>query len=112
MNPVVGQNDEYAYVTCRPDIRYAITLLSKFGSCPSKYHYACLKNVARYLSATKDWGIQQFCRPSKNHDCELAKSELPEKQQQADKLPDYLELIAAGKLIGFVDAAYANDLAK
>ena len=30
--------------------------------------------------------------------------------QQADKLPDYLE--AAGKIIGFVDAAYTNDLAK
>ena len=36
----------YAYVTCRPDIGYAITLLSKFGSCPSEYHYSCLKNVA------------------------------------------------------------------
>ena len=36
----------YVYVTCRPDIGYAITLLSKFGSCPSEYHYTCLKNVA------------------------------------------------------------------
>ena len=26
----------YAYVTCRPDIGYTITLLSKFGSCPSE----------------------------------------------------------------------------
>ena len=39
----------YAYVTCRPDIGYAITLLSKFSSSPSKYHYACLKSKAKYL---------------------------------------------------------------
>jgi len=32
----------YAYVTCRPDIGYAITLMSKYGSCPSKHHYICL----------------------------------------------------------------------
>ena len=94
---------------CRPDIGYTITLLSKFGACPSEYHYACLKNVARYLRATKDWGIQ-FCRPSKSSDNKLTKSQLPEDQQQVDKLPSYPELIATGKLIGFVDAAYANDL--
>ena len=29
-----------------------------------------------------------------------------------DKLPNYPESIATGKLIGFVDAAYANDLTK
>ena len=29
-----------------------------------------------------------------------------------DKLPNYLEPITNGKLIGFVDAAYANDLSK
>ena len=66
----------YAYVTCRPDIGYAITLLSKFGSCPSEYHYSCLKNVARYLRATKEWGIQ-YSRPTKSEDPELEKSPPP-----------------------------------
>ena len=101
----------YAYVTCRPDIGYAITLLSKFGSNPSAYHYACLKNVARYLRATKDWGIQ-FSRPSKNNDGELLASNPAELRPSTDKLPSYPEKINQGKLIGFVDAAYANDLAK
>jgi len=40
------------------------------------------------------------------------KSDPPEKRQQADKLPEYPEPISTGKLIGFVDAAYANDLVK
>ena len=101
----------YAYVTCRPDIGYAITLLSKFGSSPSAYHYTCLKNVARYLRATKHWGIQ-FSRPSVNPDLELTKSDSPSVRESNDRLPDYPELITQGKLIGFVDAAYANDLAK
>ena len=101
----------YAHVTCRPDIGYAITLLSKFSSSPSEYHYACLKNVARYLRATKDWGIQ-FSRPCVSNDPELSKSEPPQAIRQVDKLPSYPESISQGKLIGFVDAAYANDLEK
>ena len=101
----------YAYVTCRPDIGYTMTLLSKFGSCPSEYHCSCLKDVVRYLRATKNWGIQ-FCRPVKSSDSKLAKWELPENQQKADKLPNYPESIATEKLIGFINAAYTNDLAK
>ena len=52
---LLGEMVMYAYVTCRPDIGCAITLLpSKFGSRPSEYHYVCLKNVARYLRARKN----------------------------------------------------------
>jgi len=47
----------YAYVTCRPDIGYATIMLSKFSTCPHDHHFAMLKNVAKYLRATKDWGI-------------------------------------------------------
>ena len=99
-------------MSCRPDIGYGITLLSKFVSCPSEYHYyAYLKNLARHLRATNDWDIQ-FCRPAKNCDNELATSEPLEEWQQIDNLPSYPELITTGKLIGFVDTAYANDLVK
>ena len=80
---------------------------------PLEYHYACLKNVARYLWATKQWGIQFCSRPSnKNHNIELARLEPSEKQSQIDKLPNYPEPISAGKLIGMVDVAYANNLSK
>ena len=46
----------YAYITCRPDIGYAVTSLSKFSNAPSKYHYKLLKGVAKYLRSTIDWG--------------------------------------------------------
>jgi hypothetical protein len=48
----------YAYITCRPDIGYAVVTLSKFGSAPSSVHYQSLKGVARYLRRTKHWGIR------------------------------------------------------
>ena len=71
-----------------------------------------LKDIARYLRGTKDWGIQ-FCRPRRNDDSKLAKSKLSDVQeQQADKLPPYPEPITNGKFVGFVDAAYTNDLSK
>ena len=47
----------FCYVTCRPDIGYAITTLSKFAKQPSEVHYLMLKNVAQYLRKTKTWGI-------------------------------------------------------
>ena len=48
----------YPYVTCRSDIGYAITTISKFSTTPSALHYVYLKHVARYLRATKHWGIR------------------------------------------------------
>ena len=47
-----------------------------------------------------------------NPDSKLTKSEPPEEQQQSDKLPAYPKSITNGKLNGFVDAAYVNDLSK
>ena len=37
----------YAYVTCRPDIGYAIISLSKFASAPGDYHFSALHKVAK-----------------------------------------------------------------
>ena len=37
----------YAYITCCPDIGYAVTTLSKFSTGPSAYHYKLLKGVAK-----------------------------------------------------------------
>ncbi|KAG7338408.1 reverse transcriptase RNA-dependent DNA polymerase [Nitzschia inconspicua] len=59
----------YAYITCRPDIGYAVVTLSKFASAPHAYHYSCLKGVARYLRRTKHWGIR-FAR--RTHDPSLS----------------------------------------
>ena len=49
----------YAYVTCHPDIGYAITTMSKFSTTTlTLLHYQYLKHVAKYLRATKHCGIR------------------------------------------------------
>ena len=47
----------YAYITCRPDIGYAVTTLSKLSSAPNEFHYKLLKGVAKYLCNIVEWGI-------------------------------------------------------
>ena len=96
----------FAYVSCRPDIGYAITLMSKYGSNPSEFHYSQLKNIARYLRSTKHWGIK-FSRSSPMNS--LEPSSKPQADYPTGELPDYPEDPSNGKLICYVDAAYGND---
>ena len=39
----------YVYITCRPDIGYAITTLSKFFLKPFIFHYKLLHSVTKYI---------------------------------------------------------------
>ena len=95
----------YAYVTCRPDIGYATITLSKFSTCPHDHHFALLKKVAKYLRATKDWGIvyrktvRDPTLPPSNHVRAILPADLP-------SFPTTDSL----KLVGYLDAAHANDL--
>ena len=43
----------YSYVTCRPDIGYAITTMSKFSTKPSKYNYELFKGIANTYTKPK-----------------------------------------------------------
>ena len=96
----------YAYITCRPDIGYAITSLSKFSTRPSAVHYKLLRGVAKYLRSTRSWGIR-FRRPEPMNDMEPGVKydiELP------SELRNFPVDIKEPRLKCFVDAAHANDL--
>ncbi|MCE2996259.1 MAG: hypothetical protein LW863_11705 [Flammeovirgaceae bacterium] len=96
----------YAYVTCRPDIGYAVTTLSKFSPCPSAQHYTYLKNVARYLRRTRAWKIY-YTKPRKDDTLpHTTFTPLPEDAS----LPTFPRPTSPGFLCGYVDAAHANDL--
>ena len=96
----------YAYVICRLDIGYAVTLLARFAQAPAAEHYYALKQVCRYLRRTKDWGIVYHrSRPIDD----LPDVPLPELPVD-ESLPTFPihELL---ELVGYVDAAHATNLA-
>ena len=99
----------YAYNVCRPDIGYAVGLLSKFSTFPTNLHYNYLKSVALYLRRTKTWGLRFKKPPNCPHD------DLPdgtfddEPIKLSDTLPTFPELPSDATITCFVDAAYGND---
>ena len=97
----------YAYITCCPDIGYAITTLSKFSSAPSAFHYKQLRHVAKYVRSTIDWGIE-FVRPTLLNDLPptIEHNDLPKLEEE------YPVDINIAKLLCFVDASHATDLQK
>ena len=98
----------FAYVTCRPDIGYHVTTLSKFSTAPADVHYLALKSVVRYLRSTIDWGII--------YDRGYTESTLPKTTRAyidpPDDLPEFPVAEYKTQLVGYVDAAHANDLRK
>jgi hypothetical protein len=41
----------------RPDIAFAVNLLARHSSAPTKRHWVGIKNIFRYLNGTKDLGL-------------------------------------------------------
>lgn len=41
----------------RPDIAYAVGLVSRFMHCPQRLHWESVQHILRYLNYTKDFGI-------------------------------------------------------
>ena len=107
----------YAYITCRPDIGYAITTLSKFSCAPGLYHYKLLRMVAKYLQVTAHWGIWfKRSKPLTLSEDDYKRGFFPTTLYDIPDDPTLQDLfnvdINTNKLVGFVDAAHANDLRK
>jgi hypothetical protein len=47
----------YVMTATRPDIAYAIRVLSRYNHDPSNEHMVALNRVFRYLNGTKDWRL-------------------------------------------------------
>jgi hypothetical protein len=95
----------YAYVICRLDIGFSITLLARFAQSPSREHYMALKGVTKYLRRTRDWGII-YWRDGPVDSLPLVPFDQPTVDPALPPFPSYQLL----QLVGFVDAAHAVDL--
>ncbi len=95
----------YAYVICRIDIGFAICFLSRFATKPHNDHFAALRNVAKYLRSTKDWGIIYRRREPLDG--------LPDGDfeflDEDPSLPPFPEF-DLDQLVGILDASHATDL--
>ena len=98
----------YAYVSTRPDIGYAINTLAKFTQYPAPIHYRMLKRTALYLRHTITWGIIYWRTQPNMSLPEIPFNTIPEDPT----LPTFPHEPDPFKLVGFVDAAHANDLRK
>ena len=96
----------YAYITCRPDIGYAVVTLSKFASCPDEIHFALLRKVAKYLRETANWALI-YHKPTENP--ALPKSLRPPLAADLDLGP-FPKPSSLLEPVCCVDAAHANDL--
>src|SRR5258708_10684571 len=47
----------YLAIGTRPDIAFAVGLLSRFNSCPAKVHWNAIQHVFKYLKGTVDLGL-------------------------------------------------------
>jgi deoxyuridine 5'-triphosphate nucleotidohydrolase len=99
----------YALVTCRPDISFPVIKLSQYSTRPSRFHFEAIKNIYRYLNATKDEGIH-FWRneqrmdlpddpiPHCKNDNNYNEDEIHERKQEQHTT-----------MFGAVDSDYAGD---
>ena len=99
----------YAMVTCRPDISQATIKLSQYSTKPRQIHFEAVKQVMRYLNATKDDGLYFWRKnprmdlpfhpcPEIKTDNNYSEHEIHERQQNDHD-----------KLFGAVDSDYAGD---
>jgi hypothetical protein len=57
----------YLAVTVRPDISYAVGVLSKYMACPTVSHWNAARGVLRYLAGTRRVGITYGAVPAVLH---------------------------------------------
>ena len=98
-----------SYVTCQPDISYAITTMSKLSIKLSKCHYELLNGIAKYLQNTKDQGIKLTQSVVQN---DLTPATLKSDVVPDKSLPPFPVDINQRKLMAVVDAAHANQQQK
>jgi hypothetical protein len=47
----------YLFMTCRPDIAFAVSQVAKFCQNPGRAHWNAVKSILSYLSETDQFGI-------------------------------------------------------
>ena len=100
----------YALVTCRPDISYSVIKLAQYSTRPARIHFEAIKNIYRYLNATKDEGIY-FWRKMPRTD--MPDDQLPICKTDSNYKEDEVherEQSIHNTMFGAVDSDFAGDI--
>jgi Reverse transcriptase (RNA-dependent DNA polymerase) len=99
----------FVFVVGRLDIGFAVVHLSKYAAAPADVHFRALRRVVAYLRATKSWALL-FWRTDEVPDLPVGNHPLFTDPPSVT-LPAFPVFEDSHRLYGFVDAAYATDLA-
>ena len=99
----------YAMVTCRPDIAFPVIKLAQYSTKPSTIHFEAVKDIFRFLNATKDEGIY-FWRKTPRDDLPLGPIPQLRKDNNYDE-KSILERrqVSCNTLFGMKDSDWAGD---
>ena len=96
----------FAMVTCRPDIAFAVMKLSQFNNCPANAHFEAIKDIYRYLFATKNEGLV-YWRSTRNEHLPSLPFPHPNTESYTLILPP--EFHISGLAFCYTDSDYASD---
>ena len=96
----------FAMVTCRPDIAFAVMKLSQFNNCPANNHFEAIKDIYRYLYATKNEGLI-YWRSAPNTN--LPSLPFPAHHQESYTVNLPPEFHISGVAFCYTDSDYASD---
>ena len=102
----------WAMITCRPDINFPVVKLSQFSARPAAVHYQAVKQVYRYLAASRTRGLTYWrsspvnTLPDGPHPVPLS-SDPP---ADFHDLHPYDPVLSQFTLYGYVDSDWAMDI--
>ena len=96
----------FLMITCRPDISFPLIKLSQYSNAPAMEHYTAVKQIFRYVKATKTEGIY-FWRKEPRTD--LPDLPLPHVTTQTHDVDPTTHCDSATTIHGALDSDWAGD---
>ncbi|XP_071704493.1 uncharacterized mitochondrial protein AtMg00810-like [Rutidosis leptorrhynchoides] len=79
----------------RPDIMFAVSLISRFMSSPTQLHFSVAKRILRYIKATMDYGVF-YKRGSSSELIGYADSDYTGDQEDSKSTSEYVFMMGEG----------------
>ncbi|CAM8914418.1 unnamed protein product [Rhodiola kirilowii] len=79
----------YLMLCTRPDLAFAISLLSRFMSLPGELHWSAMKYLLRYIASTRCFGLSYGLNESKHDLCGFVDSDYASNRDNRKSTPGF-----------------------